>query len=234
MPIELTTISTKRFLLFILTGLLVTLSLSVGLAIRTGIEEWVLLIFPGLLLVFAGSHIFSRKIIVIEMDAGEFMTMNNIRIYYRDILGYINNEAGLTQSSLGLRLQSEKTVHIAGSKFGKEGKIFKTFKENLIARMKLQNPLFEEMIYQDIYVKEGKALRLIVITMAVLIIITDLLVVLSMVTGQMNLPWQLFFINSLFIGLIPYMKKGKQTNKSTGIRSSMRRFTNHPLDRLPQ
>jgi hypothetical protein len=206
---ELTTIPLKRFLLSILSGLFLTLFLSAGLALLTGNEEWVLLIFPGLLLTFILGHKLGRKQVLFNFENEAFFTLNENPVFYRDLTGYYINESGLTQSSLGLRLSTRKTIHLTASKSRKDGSNFRDFKETLIARIKQQNPAFREMGYREVYVKEGKALRWLMIVFAILIFILDIFMVFSLLSGQFNLPWQIFFINALFLGLMPYLRKNK-------------------------
>jgi hypothetical protein len=209
MNFKLNTISTKRFLLIILSGVILTILLSTGLAVLTGNAEWVLLIFPGLLITFIGAHIFSRQLTFIGLDNNEYFSINKEKINFRDVRGYFLNESGLTQSSLGIRLLTGQTIHLAGSKTGKDGRIFKDMLQNLISRIKLQNPESLELAYQDVYVKQGIALRWMVIVLAILVGFLDLFAIFLLITGQPGLPWQIFLLNAILIGLIPYIRKRK-------------------------
>jgi hypothetical protein len=209
MNFELKTISTRRFLLIILFGVILTILLSAGLAILTGKAEWVMLIFAGLLITFILAHKLARQLTFIGLDNTEYFSINSEKINFRDIRGYFLNESGMTQSSLGIRLQTGRTIHLAGSKTGKDGRIFKEMLQNLISRIKLQNPESLELAYQDVYVKQGIALRWMVIVLAILVGFLDLFAIFLLVSGQPGLPWQIFLLNAILIGLVPYIRKRK-------------------------
>jgi len=209
MIFELTTIPLKRFLLTVLAGLILSLLLSTVLAISTGKEEWVLLVLPGLLLTFIFGHKLAGKKVVFNFGNKEYFTLDENPLFYKDLTGYYLNESGLTLSSLGLRLSNNKTIHLACYKSGRDGVNFKNFLNTLITNTKQKNPAFRALEYREVYVKEGKALKWMMIVFAILIIILDIFMVFSLLSGQFDLPWQVLLFNALFFGLIPYLRKGK-------------------------
>jgi len=209
MIFELITIPLKRFLLTLLAGLLLSLLLSAVLAVSTGKEEWVLLVLPGLLLTFIFGHKLAGKKVAIHFENAAYFTLDENPVYYRELTGYYLNESGLTMSSLGLRLSNKKTIHLACFKSGKHGVNFSNFRNALIANIKQENPAFREMGYGEVFVKEGKALKWMMLVFAILIVILDVFMVFSLIKGQFDLPWQVLFVNALFFGLIPYLRQGK-------------------------
>jgi ABC-type multidrug transport system fused ATPase/permease subunit len=212
MKIELTTISTKTFLLITLLSIPVILFFSIGLAILTSTQWLVYLIVPLLgLTIFFGQR-FSKTSTKIDLSEGERFQVNDQEIRYDSVIGYFINETGLTQTALCLRLSTNKTIQITGASIGEQGKAFQKAQDEIIRTLKSRNSQLLELEYQDVYVRQTNILRPFIYVMAGVVIILDLIAVYLLVTGKMKVPWQVFFVNLLLVGLIPYLKKGKITN----------------------
>ena len=148
----------------------------------------------------------------IDLSEDEYLKIENQKIKYKNILGYFINETGLTQTALCLRLNTNKTIQITGTSVGKQGKAFQKAQDEIIRTLKSKNSQLLELEYQDVYVSQTNILRPIIYAMAGIVIIVDLTAIYLLITGKMNLPWQVFFVNFLLVGLTPYLKKGKKTN----------------------
>jgi hypothetical protein len=170
------------------------------------------LIVPLLgLTIFFGQR-FSKTSTKIDLSEGERFQVNDQEIRYDSVIGYFINETGLTQTALCLRLSTNKTIQITGASIGEQGKAFQKAQDEIIRTLKSRNSQLLELEYQDVYVRQTNILRPFIYVMAGVVIILDLIAVYLLVTGKMKLPWQVFFVNLLLVGLIPYLKKGKITN----------------------
>ncbi len=207
---EITTISTKKFLLIGLLSIPFILFLSIGLAVFTETKEFAFLVIPGLGLAIYFGQKHSKITTKINLDNQEYLAIDREQINYSDILGYFKNETGLSQSTLSLRLNTNKSIHIVCSSIGKEGKKFKEIEKQIISQIKSQSPTAVELEYQDIYVKQMNIMRPILIGLAGLVIIIDIITIYALITGHFKLPWQIFFVNFLLIGMLPYLKRRKQ------------------------
>ena len=212
MKIEITTISTKGFLLITLLSIPLIMFLSLGLAILTSTHWLVYLTVPLLgLAIFFGQR-FSRTNTKVDLSEDERFYVNDHEIRYDNVIGYFINETGLTQTSLCLRLKTNKTLEIIGSSVGETGTAFRKAQNEIISTLRRKNSQLLELEYQDVYVRQTNTLRPVIFIGVGIVIIMDIIAVYLLVTGRMNLPWQVFFANSLLIGLIPYLKKRKLTN----------------------
>ena len=212
MKIELTTISTKTYLLITLLSIPVSMFLSLGLAILTSTQWLVYLIIPFLgLTIFLGQR-FSKTTTKINLSEAERFQVNDQEIRYDSVIGYFINETGLTQTAICLRLNTNKTIQIIGASIGEQGKAFQKAQDEIIRTLKSRNSQLLELKYQDVYVRQTNILRPVIYVIVGVVIIVDLIAVYLLVTGKMKLPWQAFFVNFLLVSLIPYMKKGKITN----------------------
>lgn len=190
----------------------VIMFLSIGLAILTSTQWLVYLIVPLLGLTILFGQRFSKTSTKIDLSEGERFQVNDQEIRYDSVIGYFINETGLTQTALCLRLNSNKTIQITGASIGEQGKAFQKAQDEIIRTLKSRNSELLELEYQDVYVRQTNILRPFIYVMAGVVIILDLIAVYLLVTGKMKLPWQVFFVNLLLVGLIPYLKKGKITN----------------------
>ena len=212
MKIEITTISTKGFLLITLLSIPLIMFLSLGLAILTSTQWLVYLTVPLLgLAIFFGQR-FSRTNTKVDLSEDERFYVNDHEIRYDNVIGYFINETGLTQTSLCLRLKTNKTLEIIGSSVGETGTAFRKAQNEIISTLRSKNSQLLELEYQDVYVRQTNILRPVIFIGVGIVIIMDIIAVYLLVTGRMNLPWQVYFANSLLIGLIPYLKKRKLTN----------------------
>ena len=212
MKIEITTISTKGFLLITLLSIPLIMFLSLGLAILTSTQWLVYLTVPLLgLAIFFGQR-FSRTNTKVDLSEDERFYVNDHEIRYDSVIGYFINETGLTQTSLCLRLKTNKTLEIIGSSVGETGTAFRKAQNEIISTLRSKNSQLLELEYQDVYVRQTNILRPVIFIGVGIVIIMDIIAVYLLVTGRMKLPWQVFFANSLLIGLIPYLKKRKLTN----------------------
>ena len=186
--------------------------LSLGLAILTSTHWLVYLTVPLLgLAIFFGQR-FSRTNTKVDLSEDERFYVNDHEIRYDNVIGYFINETGLTQTSLCLRLKTNKTLEIIGSSVGETGTAFRKAQNEIISTLRRKNSQLLELEYQDVYVRQTNTLRPVIFIGVGIVIIMDIIAVYLLVTGRMNLPWQVFFANSLLIGLIPYLKKRKLTN----------------------
>ena len=209
MKIELVTISTKKFLLITLLSVPLILLLSIGLALLTKTQGPVFLIVPLLgLTIYLGQRLSKTKT---EIDLSETneLKINGLKINYNSIIGYFINDSGLTQKALCLRLDTKRTIQITGSSVGQLGIKFNEMQASVIDMIKKRNPQIRELEYQDVYVQQTNILRPILYVTAGVVVVIDIIAIYLITTGSMKLPWQIFFMNFLLLGLIPYMKKRK-------------------------
>ena len=212
MRIELTTISTKRFLLITLVSIPLIMFLSLGLAILSSTQALVLLLIPLFgLSIYLGQRL-SRIETRIDLEESDILRIDEQEILYSSVIGYFINETGFTQRALCLRLDTKETIQITGSASGERGKKFLKAQDVILKQLKKKNPDLLELEYQDVYVRQTNILRPVLYVLAGIVVIIDIVAFYLLVTGQMDLPWQIFLVNLLFIGLIPYMKKRKPTN----------------------
>lgn len=183
--------------------------LSIGLAILTSTQWLVYLIVPLLgLTIFFGQR-FSKTSTKIDLSEGERFQVKDQEIRYDSVIGYFINKTGLTQTELCLKLNTNKTIQITGASVGEQGKAFQKAQDEIIRTLKSKNSQLLELEYQDVYVRQTNILRPFIYVMIGVVIVLDLIAVYLLVTGKMKLPWQVFFVNLLLIGLIPYLKKEK-------------------------
>ena len=194
----------------------VILFLSIGLAILTSTQWLVYLIVPLLgLTIFFGQR-FSKVNTKIDLSEGERFQVNDQEIRYDSVIGYFINETGLTQTESCIKLNTNQTIQITGASVGEQGKVFQKAQDEIISLLKSRNRQLLELEYQDIYVRKNNILSPLIYVMIGVVIILDLIAVYLLVTGKMKLPWQVFLVNLILVGLIPYLKKGKITNANTG------------------
>lgn len=212
MNIEIKTISTKKFLLITLLSIPLIMFLSLGLAILTSTQWLIYLLVPLLgLTIFFGQR-FSKSVTRIDLNEGERFRIDDQEILYDNVIGYFINDTGLTQTALCLRLNTNKTIQITGSSVGEQGEAFSKTQKEIVETLKRKKQDLLELEYQDVYVRQTNILRPVLYVSAGIIVIIDIATFYFLTTGKMDLPWQIFFVNFLFIGLIPYMKKRKTTN----------------------
>ena len=209
MKIEITTISTKGFLLITLLSIPLIMFLSLGLAILTSTQWLVYLTVPLLgLAIFFGQR-FSRTNTKVDLSEDERFYVNDHEIRYDSVIGYFINETGLTQTSLCLRLKTNKTLEIIGSSVGETGTAFRKAQNEIISTLRSKNSQLLELEYQDVYVRQTNILRPVIFIGVGIVIIMDIIAVYLLVTGRMKLPWQVFFANSLltmtrsYLNLVP-------------------------------
>ncbi len=183
--------------------------LSIGLAILTSTKELVFLLIPLLGLAIFLGHKGSLTKTRINMDESDKFRMDNQEIPYNNVIGYFINETGLTHAAICLKLKTNKSIQITSSIIGENGKKFRNAQVEIIEQLKKKNPSLLKLEYQDIYVRQTNILRPILYVMTGLVVIIDIVALFLLFSGKMKLPWQIFFVNSLLIGLIPYMKKRK-------------------------
>lgn len=214
MDIELTTISTAKFLTITVTSSLLTVFLCIAFAVTTDTQWAIFLLVPFLgISIFIGQRLSQDKTVVSVQN--DTLTLDGQKIDFKSILGYFENETGLTQLGFSLRLTTNKSVHITGASVGKQGTEFRKNIKTLIAEIEKRNPQVKKLEYQDVYVRQSNIIRPILIGLAVVVIIIDIAAVFLLATGTFRLPWQIFFVNFLLLGQIPYMKKRKSTNANT-------------------
>jgi|SRR5690554_2169846 len=209
MKIEIATISTNFFLLITLLSVPLILLVSIGLAILTKTQGLVFLIVPLLMLTIYLGQKFSKRKTEIDLSETNEIKIDGYKIKYNNIIGYFINDTGLSQKALCLRLDTKRTIQITGSSVGKLGIKFNEMQETVIEMIKMRNPQIRELEYQDVYVQQTNILRPILYVAAGLVIVIDIIAFFLITTGSMKLPWQIFFVNFLLLGLMPYMKKRK-------------------------
>jgi hypothetical protein len=215
MKIELTTISNKKFLLIALLSIPLIMFLSLGLAILTSTQGLVYIIIPLLGLSIFLAQRLSRTITEIDLSENEQLKINTHEISYEDVTGYFVNDTGMTQTTLCLRLKTEKTIQITSSSVGEHGKKFREAQKAIIEKLRSKNGQMLELEYQDVYVRQTNNLRPILYVLAGIVVLIDIVALYLLVTGKMGLPWQIFFVNFILIWLIPYIKKRKTINANS-------------------
>lgn len=206
MKIELSTISTKKFLLITLLSIPLILLFSIGLAVLANSQWLVFLLIPFLGLAVYFGHRLSKTTTIIELNEGDHLKINDQEIAYHKIIGYFVNDTGLTQTALYLRLDTNKTVQITGSSLGNHRKAFQKVQEEILSTLKIKNNQLLELQYHDVYVRQAYILKPFIYIMVGIVIILDLIAIYLLVTGKMKLPWQILFVNFSLLGLIPYFK----------------------------
>ncbi|MDD2984353.1 MAG: hypothetical protein PHQ74_13290 [Crocinitomicaceae bacterium] len=146
---------------------------------------------------------------IIDLGDPEYLKINDQEIPYTSILGYFINDGALTSTAFCLRLDSDKTVQITASSVGQAGKKFVAIQYEIICALKSKIPNLQELEHADVYVRQTSMLRPIIYISIGVILLLDVLAIYLMVWRKMDLPWQLFFANSLILGLVPFLKKGK-------------------------
>lgn len=209
MKFEIQTISLRKFLLIGILGAPIIVFLSVGLSVlfSNGYYVYLGVALFGLNIFLAQK--FSKSITKIDLGESDYITINEQVILYRNIVGYYVNKEGLTQTAFCLRLDTEKTIQIVGSSVGEVGEKFSAVQNEIVSKLKSKNLDLQELEYADVYVRQTNTLRPIIYFSIGAVIILNILAIYLMVSGKMNLPWQLFFANGLIFILIPYLKKGK-------------------------
>jgi hypothetical protein len=207
MEIELTTISTKKFLIIGLLSMPFLMFFSIGLAIITEVRDLVLLILPLLALAIYLGQRFSRKKMKINFGNPNCFIVDGNEILYSNLFGYFINNEGMAQSALCLKLQKDQYFQITGSSVGKKGKVFLDAQKVIIQELKKNNPYLPELAYKDIYVRQLNILRPLIYSLIGIILILDVVCLYLMISGTFKLPPQIFFTNFTIIALIPFLKK---------------------------
>ena len=211
MDIQLTTIETKKFIIIGILSIWFLMAFSIWMGIVFDNPGLVLLIIPGLAAIFIFGHKMAKTTTIINIDNPDYILLNHKKINYSTVIGYFENDASLSQSALSFRLNTNKSIHIISSSIGKEGKRFKEIENQIITRLKNKNPKTLKLEYQDIYVKQMNIIRPIFIILTGIVILLDILLIYDLITQNLELPLQFFFVNFLLIWFVPYMKKGKGT-----------------------
>lgn len=206
MKIEISTISTKKFLLITLASVPLAVSLSLGLALLTSFQGLVFLVFPLMVLIMYLGRRFSTQETTIDLSGTEVLRINNFEIPYKSITGYFI-DAAFAQTALCVRLETERTIQITSSSFGAQGKKFREAREEIIMRIKSLNQNVHELEYQDVYVRQINILRPLFYILSAVILFVNVIAIYFTVYKKIDLPWQIFLVNFSLFGLIPYMKK---------------------------
>ncbi len=206
MKIELKTVSTRKFLLITLLSIPMIIGGTIATALLFDSKLPIFLIVPALIgIIIIGQKKATQKSIV-EFD-NEKLIVNDKIINFSSIKGYHINDTGLSMIAIDFKLSSNETFTITSSNSGKQGKKFNEFTNHLLDTVKKVNEKIEKLEYQDIHVKQMKILRPIIIIGIVLVAVFDILAIYNIIVGNRRMPWQIFFVNFLILGLIPYLKK---------------------------
>lgn len=210
MEIKIATISMKKFFPIALLSIPLILFLSWGLAVLTDNMWFVYLLIPFLILSIYLAQKLSNSETIIQLSEADHFRIDEEEIAYKSVIGYFVNDQGLTQTAFCIRLDTDKTIQIVSSSVGKKGEAFKKAQDELLEALKRKNEDIRELEYQDVYVRQLTILRPVIYVSIAMILILDVLAIFLLVTGKMKLPWQIFFANSLLLGLIPLLKKKKE------------------------
>lgn len=210
MKLALKTISFTKFLLIaLLLGMPVFFFISFCLLILFHSDYLLLVLVPLFGLIALIAQKLAESTTIIDLEDSEYLKINDQEIPYKSILGYFVNDGGLTSTAFCLRLDSDKTVQITASSVGQAGRKFVAIQNEIIAALNSKVTNLQELEHADVYVRQTSMLRPIIYSSIGVILLLDVLVIYLMVWRKMDLPWQLFFANSLILGLIPFLKRGK-------------------------
>jgi len=185
---------------------------SIGLAVLTDTQWFVFLLIPLIgLTIYLGQRL-SKTATKIDLNDGDHLKINNQEIAYQNVIGYFVNDTGLTQTALCLRLNNEKTIQITCSSVGEQGEKFLEAQNEIIQKIKSKNQHLTELGFQDVYVRQTRVMRPFIIALIPIVVIFNLLAVYLKVSEKLELPWQIFLMNGLVLGLIPIYLKRKKTN----------------------
>lgn len=198
-------ISIKRFLLTSLLFVPLTIGLPIVCAVIYD-SKWFIVITPLLwILALYFAMRVAKKNIKLDLDEDRLI-IDDVLIEVSSISGYYLNSSSLIMASIDLRLKSKETVSITCSKYGESGKEFERMSGFIIQTIMKKA---DSLGYQDIHDKQMKILRPIIIVGFIVVLGFDISAVYLKVTGEVDLPWQLFFLNILGFSLVPYLKRKK-------------------------
>lgn len=211
MRFQIKTISIRKSLFIYFLSIPFILVTSIGLAILLNIDWLVYLIIPELALVIFFTIRLSKSSTLIELDKGKQFKINDQEILYENVIGYYINDTGLIQTELSLKLNRNKFIRLNALSIGKKGKEFKEVKNVIIETLKRKNDDLQELSYGEAYVRQIKILKPFFYFLSAIILLVDAALIYQLFTGNMDLPWQIFFVNFLFFGLVPHLKKEKRS-----------------------
>lgn len=209
MKLALKTISFTKFLLItLLLGMPVFFFISFSLLFLFQSGYLLLVLVPLFGLIGLLAQKLAESTTIIDLGDPEYLKINDQEIPYTSILGYFVNDGALTSTAFCLRLDSDKTVQITASSVGQAGKKFVAIQNEIICALNSKITNLQELEHADVYVRQTSVLRPIIYISIGVILLLDVLAIYLMVWRKMDVPWQLFFANSLILVLVPFLKKG--------------------------
>ncbi len=208
MRIDLNTFSTKRLMQLGIWAIPCVMFLSIGLTLLTGYEKLFSLFIPLCVLSVYFVFRYSKTKTTIDLSDNRFLKINDESIPYPQIVGYFFNEMGLLQSSLSIKLKSNRSIHIVGANYGKEGREFSAMQSKVIEHLGDKNPRLIELDYHEDEVKQPSIFRPFLFGLAGLILTVDIIIyILTFVFEPSAIPFSLLLLNLALTGLIPFINK---------------------------
>jgi hypothetical protein len=208
MKIELKTISIRKFLLITLLSIPLIIGVPISLALLIDNSIFIVLIVPALIGIIIIGQKKATQISNVEFD-NERLKVNDRIINFSSIKGYHLNDTALTMIAIEFKLGSNETFSITSTNSGIQFEKFNEFTKQLIDTIKKVNNNVEKLEYQDIHVKQMTIMRPIIIIGIILVAAFDIFAIYNILFGNRRIPWQIFLVNFLIIGLIPYLRNRK-------------------------
>lgn len=200
MTFELKIIHVKKFLLIVLTAILIGyLCVSKICDLLDSIIPLFIAI-PSFIIIFILIQKGCSRLFKIALN-DDTLILGNEEIRLSNIEGYFLDE-NVSMSALSIKLKSKELLRYTLSRRGNDKIILQKFMKSFVLNLSKVNPESKELNITDLNPKQMKFIRPFVYIAIVLIVIVDILV---LIWGF--LPWQALFANLLILRFIPYFKK---------------------------
>lgn len=202
MTFELKIIQVKKFILIVLTTILIGLLCVFKICDLLDSIVPLFIAIPLFILIFLLVQKKSSRLFKIVLD-DDTLIMGNEEIRLRNIEGYFLDE-NVSMSALSIKLKTKEHLRYTLSRRGNDKINLQKFIKYFVLNLSKANPESKELGINDFNPKQRKFIRPFIYIAIGLVVIGDILVV---IWGF--LPWQALFANLLILRFIPYLKTSK-------------------------
>lgn len=194
-PVLLKTYATLKVQQKTMIGMLIRLSIGVGLALYFSSLNYLLLIPVcfGLSLIVA--LLSSKENTRIDFSPAESFTINSKEIAYKNIKGYYLSNDELLYNLLSIQLLSNQCIHLSSWKYGENGKAFWQAQEQFIEAIHSVNKQVRTLEYRDLYPARRAFKNQIGYALAGVFVGLNLLYLILLLNGNVPFHWILPIID---------------------------------------
>jgi hypothetical protein len=203
----LETITIKKFLYFLITGMLVVFASVIFLALNFNFNlnaiVLMVLIVGVIVLLFFMAHSFAKKKLEIRIN-DDNIHLGNEEIKYTEIEGFFE-DPNLTMSGFSIKLKSGRCIQITGLYRGSARINFDNFIGEFVRKMSTTGTI-KPLSYLEVHPNQAISANRFVW----FIVIFNVAAVIAMIVIGKFLP-KIFLVNIFAYGMKPYLSRKKKT-----------------------